>query len=140
MKRHLAGLIALAAMTSGCFSVNSGTPFKKDSLSQIHKGRTTKQEAIAIFGQPQSTGRNSDGNEVLVYTHSDSEIRVSPWVFIPFVGIFAKSKGTSQFQSLQITVKDNIISDYIYLERASKIEASPIGGAEVTPVAPVTPQ
>lgn len=127
MKKHLAGLMALALMASGCVSMEHGKPLAKDSLSRIQKGRTTKQEVEAMYGKPQSTSLNMDGSETLAYSYGSVTGKASPMAFIPIVGLFAKSKGESQTQSLQILIKDNVVSNYSYSETGAETESSLMG-------------
>ena len=131
MKKHLAGLMTLALIVSGCASVESGKPIPKDSLSRIKKGRTTKREIEAIYGKAQTASLNMDGSETLTYSYVSHSSKSSPMMFVPIVGIFfMKSKGKLESQTLQVLMKENVVSNYSYSEGGAETEAG-LGGTRI---------
>lgn len=67
MKKRLV-IAVLSIFLAGCVSV--GKNFDEGRLAQVHKGETTKQEVITLFGEPSATSVDSEGNEVMIWSYS----------------------------------------------------------------------
>jgi len=88
MKKFAVVLAALAL--SACAS--TGVRVTDDQISQFKEGQTTKQEVVAVLGQPTMTMRNADGTTMVMYTYAEARTRAS--AFIPIVGAFAGGMDT----------------------------------------------
>lgn len=88
LPRHwLLGICLIAAavtFVSGCSS--TGTNFDESRASEIQKDVTTREQLIAMFGQPNQHGMDSDGNTHLTWMYTES--RVKGKTFIPYAGPF----------------------------------------------------
>lgn len=122
MKKHLAGLVAIALVASGCANLDmkAGKPIEKGSLSRIQKGRTTRQEIESMYGKPSTTTINSDGTETLVYGYQATKVTHSPMAYVPILNIFAKAKTETAGQALSVQVKENTVINYAYSESGDK--------------------
>lgn len=104
-------LIILSCLTIlGCASV--GTKIDQDKVSQIKEGVTTKQEVIALLGNPYMNTLSSDSKEILMYQYAHTQTR--PSTMIPVVGLFTGGADTSQ-QILQVLInKDGVVEKYTF--------------------------
>lgn len=107
MKRFFAVLFCAGVLASGLVACSStmGRKFDTAHVSDIRKGVTTKQEVIRLFGSPTSTQRIADGRELLTYYYLKGKVK----------GIFSY-KTESESQTLQVTIRDGIVSDFSYAE------------------------
>lgn len=96
------------AVLAGCAS--SGVQVTDDQLAQFHEGQTTRQEVIAVLGQPTMTMRNADGTTTLMYTYA--EARTRPTTFVPIVGLFAGGVDTRSSNVMMMFGKDGILTTY----------------------------
>ncbi len=62
----LVGLLGGCALQGHTY----GRPITQEQVAAIVKGVTTKEQLVAIFGNPLSTSMDSDGREVLSWAHS----------------------------------------------------------------------
>ena len=95
---------------SGCTMVTaSGKKFDMDRASEIKKGVTTKNDVLAMFGEPFSKSQSSYGDS---WSYSYSEGSIDQVAALKSVyGIGKATMGMSS-QSLQITFKGDIVQDY----------------------------
>ncbi|AIR71482.1 hypothetical protein [Dickeya fangzhongdai] len=64
-------LFAIAVITFSLFGcVSLGNNFDEARLVHVSKGQTTKQDVIALFGDPSTTSIDSDGNQILIWSYS----------------------------------------------------------------------
>jgi len=117
MKQHKRGKIALfvsLAVTSilavGCVVSNSEvhyTGVEDEALKQIECGKTTKDQLVAILGEPTEQSQTQEGTEILRYKctkKQDNEFVMFP---IVFVDDEKETKHTVVFE-----VKDGIVQRY----------------------------
>ena len=78
-------LIVFAWLAAGCAS--SGIQVTPEQLAGFKEGATTMNDVIAKLGQPNTSMRNFDGTQTIVYSYSQTQIR--PATFIPVVGALA---------------------------------------------------
>lgn len=129
-KKIAASLMSGIMLISGCAGMTVGKPIDRASVSQIQKGKTTKQEAIAIFGEPTSASTDQNGNERIGYTYMRTKGKTSPAIYIPIIGIFiwllggGRTKGESKTQSLNLLIKNDVVIDFSYGESANSADMS----------------
>jgi outer membrane protein assembly factor BamE (lipoprotein component of BamABCDE complex) len=71
----------------GCSSMGNKEVMDVSKTSQIVQGKTTKEEVMALLGEPNHITVRPDGNETWVYSYTHGTTR--PTTFIPVVGLFA---------------------------------------------------
>jgi outer membrane protein assembly factor BamE (lipoprotein component of BamABCDE complex) len=70
-----AALLGLAAAPlGGCMSSTYGEKIEADNVSKIVKGKTTKSEVLAMFGQPMQTVINPTGGRTMMFVYYRSSI------------------------------------------------------------------
>ncbi len=117
MKLHKHGEIALFAslvVTSvllvGCVAIESNvhdSGVENSQLRQIELGRTTKDQLVAIVGEPTEQTMTEDGTEILRYkctTKKDNQ-------FILFPIVFVDDKKEIE-HSVSFEIKDGIVQRY----------------------------
>ncbi len=102
-------LIIILFVLTGCAAV--GKPISQNSVNEIKKGATTKQEIIEYFGQPDMT--SFDTNNRLIFSYYASKISNSAWNFIPVVSIF-HSEMKQKMQWLVIVFNKDIVEEYSF--------------------------
>jgi outer membrane protein assembly factor BamE (lipoprotein component of BamABCDE complex) len=96
---------------TGCATV--GTEIKQANIDKLQKGKTTKEEVTKVFGQPDVTYFDKDGN--LIYAYTASKVKNTAWNFIPVVNI-VHSEMAMKNQMLSLTFsKDGILQDYSFV-------------------------
>ena len=117
MKKLLAVLLCLGL--SGC--ATSGKPIAQDKVLQIKEGITTKQEVLALLGNPSSDTLNGDGKEILMYMYVNYKTRAS--TFIPVVGLMTGG-GDMKQQSVQILIdKTGKVEKYILTDSQTPVNS-----------------
>lgn len=100
--------IITAALVCSCASV--GTPIATQDISKIKKGVTTEPDLVRMFGTPTTKTLNSNGNVIMIWTHSAAQAKGTS--FIPIAGAFV---GGTNVQVQQLTVllkKDGTVENY----------------------------
>jgi outer membrane protein assembly factor BamE (lipoprotein component of BamABCDE complex) len=98
-------ILSMAVATvliSGC-SYSSGPQIDQTAVSSIVKGKTTKAELIAKFGEPTSAN-SMNGREMLVWSFFNRSMSASN--FIPGVGSLV-GKSQQKGGTLYVTVDSN---------------------------------
>lgn len=85
--------------------------------SKIVKGKTTQQEILAAFGEPQTRASN-DGQEMWSYSSMSGESQLSN--YIPGLAIL-KNSSTTHMNSLEIWFKGDVVDRYNFSQTASKV-------------------
>lgn len=117
-KRAVAGLLAvlMALSLSGCVNSGNQAVAKLDDDASVNKvitnGKTTKDEVLAQFGQPQEMDFSENGNLKFTYKHVRSTYKAS--TFIPVVGMF--KSGTNDVHKHLVIVfdKDNVVEKHLF--------------------------
>ncbi|MBE3488380.1 MULTISPECIES: outer membrane protein assembly factor BamE [unclassified Enterobacter cloacae complex] len=86
--------------------------------TKIFKGKTTKQDVLASFGEPDSRSL-IDGEEQWSYTMYNSQSKATS--FIPAVGLLAGG-ANSQTKSLTVSFKGEKVSTYIFNAGTSNVK------------------
>ncbi|MEQ9881278.1 hypothetical protein F157LOC_03319 [Pectobacterium brasiliense] len=85
--------------------------------TKIVKGKTTQQEILATFGEPQTRATN-DGQEMWSYSSMSGETQISN--YIPGLALL-KNSNTAHMKSLDIWFKGNVVDRYNFSQTASKV-------------------
>ncbi|QDX97009.1 hypothetical protein EGD00_07765 [Pectobacterium carotovorum subsp. carotovorum] len=85
--------------------------------TKIVKGKTTQQEILATFGEPQTRATN-DGQEMWSYSSMSGESQISN--YIPGLALL-KNSNTAHMNSLEIWFKGNVVDRYNFSQTASKV-------------------
>lgn len=83
---------------------------------KIIKGKTTQQEIITAFGEPQTRATN-DGQEMWSYSSMTGESQLSNYV--PGLALLTNSS-TAHIKSLDIWFKGDVVERYNFSQTASK--------------------
>ncbi|STU03703.1 hypothetical protein [Klebsiella pneumoniae] len=84
---------------------------------KIVKGKTTQQDVINVFGEPQTRATN-DGQEMWSYSSMSGEAQISN--YIPGLALL-KNSSTAHMNSLEIWFKGNVVDRYNFSQTASKV-------------------
>ncbi|MBU2672653.1 hypothetical protein I5654_08220 [Hafnia paralvei] len=85
--------------------------------TKIVKGKTTQQDVINAFGEPQTRATN-DGQEMWSYSSMSGESQISN--YIPGLALL-KNSNTARMYSLDIWFKGNVVDRYNFSQTASKV-------------------
>lgn len=83
---------------------------------KIIKGKTTQQEILTAFGEPQTRATN-DGQEMWSYSSMTGESQLSNYV--PGLALLTNSS-TAHIKSLDIWFKGEVVERYNFSQTASK--------------------
>ncbi|WP_448622499.1 hypothetical protein [Dickeya fangzhongdai] len=117
-KLLIAALVILplsACTTYGDKSLKNET--QQTVKTKIVKGKTTQQEILAAFGEPQTRATN-DGQEMWSYSSMSGESQISN--YIPGLALL-KNSNTAHMNSLEIWFKGNVVERYNFSQTASKV-------------------
>ncbi|EHL8712360.1 MULTISPECIES: hypothetical protein [Enterobacteriaceae] len=84
--------------------------------SKFVKGKTTQQDIINSFGEPQTRATNDD-QEMWNYSVMSGETKISN--YIPGLALLSSSN-TAHIKSLDIWFKGNVVDRYNFSQTASK--------------------
>ncbi|WP_449543066.1 hypothetical protein [Enterobacter ludwigii] len=85
--------------------------------TKIVKGKTTQQDVINAFGEPQTRATN-DSQEMWSYSSMSGESQISN--YIPGLALL-KNSSTAHMNSLEIWFKGNVVDRYNFSQTASKV-------------------
>jgi outer membrane protein assembly factor BamE (lipoprotein component of BamABCDE complex) len=85
--------------------------------TKVVKGKTTQQDVINAFGEPQTRATN-DGQEMWSYSSMSGESQISN--YIPGLALL-KNSSTAHINSLEIWFKGNVVDRYNFSQTASKV-------------------
>lgn len=118
MKKILIAVLAILPL-SGC-TVHGNKSLTDENHQtvklKIVKGKTTQQEILTTFGEPQTRATN-DGKEMWSYSSMTGETQLSN--YIPGLALLTNSS-TAHIKSLDIWFKGNIVERYNFSQTASK--------------------
>ena len=115
----IAGFVFLAL--AGCSSVGNQSlkyETQESVKSKIVKGKTTKGDVLASFGEPDSRSL-IDGEEQWSYTMYNSQSKATS--FIPVIGLLAGGADT-QSSSLTIMFKGEKVDSYVFNAGKSNVK------------------
>jgi outer membrane protein assembly factor BamE (lipoprotein component of BamABCDE complex) len=85
--------------------------------TKVVKGKTTQQDVINAFGEPQTRATN-DGQEMWSYSSMSGESQISN--YIPGLALL-KNSSTAHMNSLEIWFNGNVVDRYNFSQTASKV-------------------
>jgi len=102
-----------------CASTNYeiGSNFTAEQVEGIEKGVTTQLDIIAVFGEPASKTRTSEGSEVWMYQYINTSSHAQNLVVTMNVETRSESK------SLMITFIDDVVEKYTFTESPSTVKS-----------------
>lgn len=107
--RFVTLLLAVAVLASGCATV--GRRIDPAAIQKLEVGHTTKEQALALLGSPDSMTQVGTGGAMWMYTFARASAKASS--FIPVVGAFAGGSNV-QSQSLMLTFgADGVLTDFV---------------------------
>lgn len=108
-------IFLLVFFCAGCVSV--GRQIDQASVEKIHKGETTKDQAVGLLGPPNSVTQAGNGETIFVYFYIRSAAK--PETFIPCIGPLVGG-ATAQQQILTLTFgQDGIVKNISRTETAT---------------------
>ncbi|EOE6725269.1 hypothetical protein ACKSJB_002169 [Klebsiella pneumoniae] len=117
-KLFIAALVSLpltACTTYGNKSLKDES--QQTVKAKIVKGKTTQQDVINAFGEPQTRATN-DGQEMWSYSSMSGESQISN--YIPGLALL-KNSNMAHMNSLEIWFKGNVVERYNFSQTASKV-------------------
>jgi outer membrane protein assembly factor BamE (lipoprotein component of BamABCDE complex) len=114
---RIAIIWAATLLTAACtHEMGQNTVAKQEAVDHLRIGSTTKSQVQSALGDPWQKTVERDGTENWTYFYSKASIGLTPVAFIPFVGAFAPGtmKGTSESETLYLTLKNGIVSECKY--------------------------
>ncbi|MEG1212088.1 MAG: hypothetical protein RSE29_13295 [Leclercia sp.] len=117
MKKSLLILLAVLPLAScavhGNKSISNET--QQTVASKIIKGKTTQQDIISLYGEPQ-TRATLDGKETWNYSLTSG--KASATSYIPVVSMFTSSQ-TANIKSMDIWFKGNVVEGYNFSQTSA---------------------
>ncbi len=112
MKRF-AAMICMALLVTGCAS--SGNKVLKNETAKsvaakIEKGRSTKDDVRAMFGDPMTTSFTDSGNEIWKYEFTKTHAKATN--FIPFVSLFKSGAKGKKKELVVFFDKNGVVKNY----------------------------
>ena len=109
----IAMLSSALLVSAGCLvtansnTQTSGRPIIKSLASHIEVGKTTKEDALTLLGQPTSESKNDNGMEVLRYRYSETKTNNSVFIFL-----WACSSEDKKSDEVVLVFKNDILQSY----------------------------
>ncbi|HHY3052853.1 TPA: hypothetical protein ACV5UU_006035 [Klebsiella michiganensis] len=118
MKKMLIAVLVILPLASCTAQGNKSLTNEnhKTVKLKIIKGKTTQQEIITAFGEPQTRATN-DGQEMWSYSSMTGESQLSNYV--PGLALLTNSS-TAHIKSLDIWFKGDVVERYNFSQTASK--------------------
>lgn len=110
MKKWIVVIMLCSFVIAGCASV--GKEIHQSSVDQLQKGKTTKNQVIQTFGQPDTTTFDKDGR--LVYSYFASKMSPSVYSFIPVINIVHNEYKMKNQMLVIMFSKDGVVEEYSF--------------------------
>lgn len=118
MHKTLLVFLCASFLLTGCATV--GREMYQSDINKVQKGVTTKQQIIDIFGNPNTTFLDANGNTVFNYIAAKCQNTI--YNFIPVINI-VHSEMKMQNQMLSIIFdKDDKVINYSFSDSATPIK------------------
>ncbi|CAG75805.1 conserved hypothetical protein [Pectobacterium atrosepticum SCRI1043] len=119
MKKLVIAALVILPLTA---CTTYGNKSLKDESQQtvkvkVVKGKTTQQDVINAFGEPQTRATN-DGQEMWSYSSMSGETQLAN--YIPGLALL-KNSSTAHMNSLEIWFKGDVVDRYNFSQTASKV-------------------
>lgn len=122
MKKFI--FVALAILPLASCTVYGNKSIKEESqqtvAANIIKGKTTQQEIINKYGEPQ-TRAMIDGKETWSYSVTSGKSSITS--YIPIVSMFTNG-ATANIKSMDIWFKGNVVEGYNFVQTSSTASTS----------------
>ena len=114
----LIALLLVATSLSGCATggYSIGRDFNSAAVSQIVKGKTTKDDVVRMFGEPFSKQVASENEEKWMYVYDAGVVKAQSYVFTTVAQV------TGQKKTLDILLRNGIVINYTYLEGQPEVK------------------
>ena len=112
MKRF-AAMICMALLVAGCASAGNKVlknESAKSVAAKIEKGRSTKDDVRAMFGDPMTTSFTDSGNEIWKYEFTKTHSKVTN--FIPIVSLFKSGAKGKKKELVVFFDKNGVVKNY----------------------------
>ncbi|HGE6418226.1 TPA: hypothetical protein ACGEE6_000689 [Klebsiella variicola] len=118
MKKMLIAVLAIVPLASCTVHGNKSLTDENHQTVKLKivKGKTTQQEILTAFGEPQTRATN-DGQEMWSYSSMTGESQLSN--YIPGFALLTSSS-TAHIKSLDIWFKGGVVKRYNFSQTASK--------------------
>ncbi|EDS7164709.1 hypothetical protein R991_000927 [Salmonella enterica] len=123
MKKMLIAVLAIVPLASCTVHGNKSLTDENHQTVKLKivKGKTTQQEILTAFGEPQTRATN-DGQEMWSYSSMTGESQLSN--YIPGLALLTSSStvqySTVHIKSLDIWFKGDVVDKYNFSQTASK--------------------
>ncbi|WP_283192462.1 hypothetical protein [Klebsiella pneumoniae] len=119
MKKILIAVLVILPLTSCTVQGNKSLTDENHQTVKLKiiKGKTTQQEILTAFGEPQTRATN-DGQEMWSYSSMTGESQLSNYV--PGLALLTNSS-TAHIRSLDIWFKGDVVERYNFSQTASKV-------------------
>ena len=119
MKKMLIAVLVILPLTSCTVQGNKSLTDENHQTVKLKiiKGKTTQQEILTAFGEPQTRATN-DGQEMWSYSSMTGESQLSNYV--PGLALLTNSS-TAHIRSLDIWFKGDVVERYNFSQIASKV-------------------
>ncbi|EPK8924955.1 MULTISPECIES: hypothetical protein [Klebsiella/Raoultella group] len=119
MKKMLIAVLVILPLTSCTVQGNKSLTDENHQTVKLKiiKGKTTQQEILTAFGEPQTRATN-DGQEMWSYSSMTGESQLSNYV--PGLALLTNSS-TAHIRSLDIWFKGDVVERYNFSQTASKV-------------------
>ncbi|HFI5594351.1 TPA: hypothetical protein ACGQSU_002960 [Raoultella planticola] len=118
MKKMLIAVLVILPLASCTVQGNKSLTDENHQTVKLKiiKGKTTQQEILTAFGEPQTRATN-DGQEMWSYSSMTGESQLSNYV--PGLALLTNSS-TAHIKSLDIWFKGDVVERYNFSQTASK--------------------
>ncbi|NRG24957.1 hypothetical protein [Klebsiella michiganensis] len=118
MKKMLIAVLVILPLASCAVQGNKSLTDENHQTVKLKiiKGKTTQQEILTAFGEPQTRATN-DGQEMWSYSSMTGESQLSNYV--PGLALLTNSS-TAHIKSLDIWFKGDVVERYNFSQTASK--------------------
>ncbi|HBM3140828.1 TPA: hypothetical protein LVM08_002685 [Klebsiella oxytoca] len=118
MKKMLIAVLVILPLASCTVHGNKSLTDENQQTVKLKivKGKTTQQQIITAFGEPQTRATN-DGQEMWSYSSMTGESQLSN--YIPGLALLTNSS-TAHIKSLDIWFKGDVVERYNFSQTASK--------------------
>ena len=128
MKKYVL-LLAVFALLSGCAS-SGNEKVRAETMdtvaAKVTKGKTTKDQVKAIYGEPLHVSLTDGGSEVWTYEYA--HISSHAVNFVPIVNLFAMKHDVNKNEVVFIFDQNNVVQNYTV--HASQTETG-MGGKDL---------
>ncbi len=121
----IASMLVAGVLFSGCAVKTGNSKLEKmertDISRMLIKGKTTQDDVVRLFGEPQSTDFMQDGRKKWVYSFLASKEKGINYV--PVVSMFVRGTDDETKSLVVLFNKDNTVSDYIFSKSKGETKA-----------------